>query len=165
VKIDLPSGAWADLLTPDKLKSKHLRLANRAVTMMEQRQGGWLLDMIDGCVAILVQEWSCVDDDGKTLPVPSVDLKSLDELTIEDYETLVGHEFVAEVNQRIIKVRSERVSPDDVEDPESPTVPSVESGQGSGAEPLPQKTTTSLNGTKPKSMSRSPKGGTGHRNK
>ena len=165
MKIDLPSGAWADLLTPDTLKSKHLRIANRAVTMMEQRQGGWLLDMIDGCVAILVQDWSCVDDNGNTLPIPSVDLNSLDELTIEDYETLVGHEFVAEVNSRIIKVRSERISPDDVEDPESPTVPSAESGPGSGAEPSPQKTTASPSGTPRKRTSRSPKDGAGHRTK
>lgn len=165
MKIDLPSGAWADLLTPDKLKSKHMRIVNRAVTRMEQRDGGWLLDMIDGAVAIMVQEWSCVDDDGNTLPIPSVNLKSLDELSIEDYETLVGHDFVQEINSRIMKVRSERVSPDDVEDPDSPTVPSAESGPGSGAEPSPPKTTAGLNGTKPRSTSRSPKGGTGHRTK
>lgn len=165
MKIDLPSGAWADLLTPDKLKSKHLRIVNRAVTRMEQRDGGWLLDMIDGAVAIMVQEWSCPDDDGNVLPIPSVNLKSLDELSIEDYETLLQHEFVAEINNRIMKVRSERISPDDVEDPESPTVPSAESGLGLGEEPLPQKTIVVLNGTKPRSTSRSPKGGTGRRTK
>lgn len=165
MKIGLPSGAWADLLTPDKLRSRHLRLANRAVTAMDQRQGGWLLDMIDGCVAILVQEWSCVDDDGNTLPIPSADLNSLDELTIEDYETLVGHRFVKEINERIIRVRSERVTPDDVEDPDSPTVPSAESGPGSGEEPSPQRTTAALNGTKPSRTSRSRSGGAGHRTK
>jgi hypothetical protein len=165
MKIDLPSGAWADLLAPDKLKSKHLRIVNRAVTKMEQRDGGWLLDMIDGAVAIMVQEWSCTDDDGNVLPVPSVNLKSLDELSIEDYETLLQHEFVQEINNRIMKVRSERISPDDVEDPDSPTVPSAESGPGLGEEPSPQKTIVVLNGTKPRSTSRSPKGGTGHRTK
>jgi hypothetical protein len=165
VKIALPSGAWADLLTPDKLKSKHVRLANRAVTKMEQRDGGWLLDMIDGCVAIMVQEWSCVDDDGNTLPVPSVNLKSLDELSIEDYETLIGHDFVSEINTRIMKMRAEKITPDDVENPDSPTVPSVESGLDSGAEPSPRKTTGTVNGTKPRSMSRSRKDGAGPRTK
>ena len=164
MKIDIPSGAWADLLTPDKLKSRHLRQVNRAISQMgDARIGSKLLDLVDGCVAIIVQEWSVVDDDGNPLAIPSENFGVLDELSIDDYETLVGHEYVVATSQRILALRAERISPDDVEDPDSPTVPSAASGPGSEGEPSPQKTTATLNGTKPRATSSSRKGGTGHR--
>lgn len=133
MKIDLPSGAWADLLAPDKLKAKHQRAVMRAVTSQEQREGGMAVDLTDGVIAVIVQDWNAADDDGNLLPLPSEKFASIDELSIEDYETLLGHEYVVQVASRLMQLRSERISPDDYDDPASPSEPSAESGPGSRA--------------------------------
>lgn len=163
MKITLPSGAWADLLAPDRLKAKHQRAVMRAITNQEQRQGGMAVDLTDGVIAILVQDWNAADDDGELLPLPSEQLDSLGELTIEDYETLLGHEYVVQVASRLMQLRSERVSPDDYDDPASPSEPSAESGPGSRAAASRSTTTSSPSGTKTRSTSASRSGGTGRR--
>ena len=133
--------------------------------MDNQRFGGKLLDLVDGCVAILVQDWNVVDDNGNPLPIPSVHLDVLDELSIEDYETLVGHEWVRQTSERILKLRSETITPDDYDKPDSPTEPSAESAPGLREEASPKTATAGLNGTTPKSTLRSRSGGTGTRTK
>lgn len=163
MKIDLPSGAWADLLAPDNLKAKHQRAVMRAVTSQDQREGGMAVDLTDGVIAILVQDWNVTGDDGEVLPLPSEKLTSLDELSIEDYETLLGHEYVVQVAARLMKLRGERVSPDDYDKPESPTVPSSAPGPGSRAAASPSTGTSAPSGTRTRSTSSSRSAGAGRR--
>jgi len=165
MKIDLPSGAWADLLPPDKLKAKHQRAVMRAVTSRDQRQGGMAVDITDGVIAILVQDWNVTGDDGELLPLPSELFDSIDELTIDDYETLLGHEYVTQVATRLMELRGEKVTPDDYDNPESPSVPSAGSGPGSRAALSPSTGTSGPGGTTRKSTSRSRSAGAGPRKK
>jgi hypothetical protein len=163
MKIDLPSGACADLLAPDKLKAKHQRAVMRAITNQDQREGGMAVDLTDGVIAIIIQDWTVTGDDGELLPLPSEKFSSLDELSIEDYETLLGHEYVVQVATRLMKLRAERVSPDDWNDPASPSVPSSESGPGSRAALSPSAKTSAQSGTKTRSTSTSRSAGTSRR--
>lgn len=170
MKIDLPSGAWADLLAPDKLKAKHQRSVMRAITSQEQREGGLAVDITDGVIAILVQDWNVTGEkqDPQTgevttvlLPLPSEDFASLDELTIDDYETLLGHEYVKQVATKLMRLRAEKVTPDDYDDPDSPSGPSAGSGPGSRAELSPSTRTAGPGGTKRATTSRSRSAGAG----
>jgi hypothetical protein len=163
MKIDLPSGAWADLLAPDKLKAKHQRAVMRAVTSTEQREGGMAVDLTDGVIAVIVQDWNITGDDGGLLPLPSERFDSIDELSIEDYEALLGHEYVTTVAQRLMKLRAERVSPDDWDKPESPSEPSSGSGPGARAAASRSTKTSARSGTKTRSTSTSRSGGAGRR--
>lgn len=173
MKIDLPSGAWADLLTPDKLKAKHHRIAMRAVTSVENpRDGAMAIDMLDGVLAVVVQDWSVTyektneetgDVTTEPLPVPSVWFEALDELEIEDYETLLKHPFVKQVSQRLNELRSEKVTPDDWDKPESPSEPSNGSGPAPRAKTSLKPGTSPRSGTSKRSTSGSPSGGTGRR--
>lgn len=172
MKIDLPSGAWADLLAPEHLKAKHQRAVMRAITAQEQREGGFAVDLTDGVIAILVQDWNVTvehkdPESGEVtvtdLPVPSQDLAVIEELTIEDYETLLGHPFVTQVATRLMKLRAERVSPDDWADPASPSEPSNGSAPGSRAQKSPRTATSAPSGTRTSSTSGSRSGGAGRR--
>lgn len=166
MKITFPSGAWADLLPPDQMRSRHIRMMTRSVSGFdEQRIGSRLVDMTDGAAAILVQDWSCVGGDGEVLPLPSADLGSLEDMDVGDYLMLINHDFVAEVQKKFTELMTQRVSPDDFADPDSPTEPSAASGPGSrAAKSLPAKTAGRA-GTKPKATSGSPSAGAGRRSK
>jgi len=163
MKIDLPSGVWADLLAPDKLKAKHQRAVMRAITSRDQREGGYAVDLTDGVIAILVQDWNATGDDGEVLPIPGEHIDSLDELDLEDYETLLGHEYVVQVAQRLMQLRAERVSPDDHGDAASPTGPSNGSGPDSRAALSPSTGTSARSGTRTRSTSSSRSAGAGRR--
>lgn len=175
MKIDLPSGAWADLLTPDKMRAKHYRTAMRAISSMgKQRPGAQAIDMTDGAIAIMVQDWNVTverkdERSGQVtveaLPVPSEDFEALDELEYEDYDTLLNHPFVRQIVQRINEVRGERVSPDDYDDPASPSEPSSESGLAPRATASPRTGTSTPSGTTKRSTSGSRSGGAGRRSK
>lgn len=163
MKINLPSGAWVDLLAPDRLKAKHQRAVMRAITSQEQREGGYAVDLTDGVIAVIVQDWNVTGDDGQLLRLPSEQFSSIDELSIEDYETLLGHEYVQEVATRLMKLRAERVSPDDYDDAASPSEPSAESGPGSRAAASRSTKTSAPSGTKTKSTPGSRSATTGRR--
>jgi hypothetical protein len=161
-KVTLPSGATVELAMPDRLKSGHQRMVSRAISAAEQREGAFVLDMTDGALTILIQDWTCVGDDGEVLPIPRQNLRSLEELEPEDYETMLGHQFVTQIISQLMKLRTERVSPDDHEDPNSPSEPSSESKSGSGAARSGTGSRTP-NGTRRNSTSRSRSGGGGPR--
>jgi hypothetical protein len=163
MKIDLPSGAWADLLAPDKLKAKHQRAVMRAITSREQREGGYAVDLTDGVIAVIVQDWNVTDDDGNVLPLPSEKFDSIEELSMEDYEALLGHEYVEQVATRLMQLRAERVTPDDWDKPESPSEPSSESGPAARAAASRSTKTSARSGTTTKRTSTSRSGGTGRR--
>lgn len=175
MKIDLPSGAWADLLTPDKLKAKHHRASMRAVTKVEgSREGALAIDMLDGVLAVIVQDWSVTyektnEETGETtiepLPIPSVDFDSIDELSIEDYEALLAHPFTKQVAKRLNELRSEKVTPDDWDKPESPSEPSSGSGPAPRAKTSLKPGTSPRSGTSKRSTSGSQSAGAGRRSK
>lgn len=163
MKIDLPSGAWADLLAPGKLKAKHQRAVMRAITSQEQREGGFAVDLTDGVIAVIVQDWNAAGDDGGLLPLPSEQFSSIDELSIEDYETLLNHEYVQQVATRLMQLRTEKVSPDDYDDAASPSEPSAESGPGLRAAASRSTKTSARSGTKTRSTPGSRSATTGRR--
>lgn len=80
-EIKLPSGNTVKLRDPKSLKVKDRKKVLRAAGMEDTAvaQG---LSVIDGLIAMMVEEWSF-----DLLP-PSVDIKSLDELDIPDYDAL-----------------------------------------------------------------------------
>lgn len=79
-KIALPSGGWAKFKDPNTLKVKDrkkvLRNANNQEGLMQA------LSLVDGLIAILVEEWSF------EMPIPAVTIASLEELSMPDYDTL-----------------------------------------------------------------------------
>jgi hypothetical protein len=167
MKIDLPSGAVVDLLRPDQMRSKHIRLMTKSVSDLGdgRRVGAKLVDLNDGVAAILVQDWNCTGSDGEILPIPSVDLDSLDDMDPDDYLILINHEYVGQVQKKIFALMGERDNPDDHADPESPSGPSGESGLALRAAPSPPKKTAARAGTKRSRTSGSPSAGAGPRSK
>lgn len=163
MEITLPSGAVADLMSPDTLKAKHVRAMTRAISDMsnDQRVGSVVVDLTDGAIAIVVQSWTCVGDDGQVLPIPSVAIASLEELTAFDYYALLNHEYVTEVNRKFLELRSERDNPDDFADPASPTAPSDGSGPVSRVEPSPPVASATPAGMTPLTISGGPSDGVG----
>lgn len=164
--IDLPSGANAELLAPDQLRSRHVRMATRALSNLgDARIGERLVDLNDAAAAIVVTGWSCTGSDGNVLPLPSTDLEVLEDMDPRDYLVLINHEYVGAVRNNVMALMSERVDPSDHADPASPTGPSAESGHGlREIESRPAKT-SGRNGTKPRSTSGSPNAGAGPRSK
>lgn len=121
-RLELPSGAYAELLDPGPLKAKHRKQMMRGI-QDDSRMGGVLVDLIDGVIAILVTEWNVCDPATKEpLPLPSVDRNSLDEIADDDYEALCGAPEVKSLSQRIMKARTGvSDNPDGYDDPASPT--------------------------------------------
>lgn len=135
MKVDLPSGATAELLAPDRLRAKHVRAMTRAIsTFTASRAGSIVVDVTDGAISIAVLSWTCTDEAGDLLPIPSEDLNSLDEMDAFDYYKILNHEYVTEINRKFTALREERDNPDDYADPDSPTRPSDGSGPVSKAE-------------------------------
>jgi hypothetical protein len=163
MKIDLPSGAWMDLLRPDTMRSKHIRQMTKSVSDLGdgRRVGANIVDLNDGVAAILVQDWNCTGSDGEVLPIPSEDLESLDDMDPDDYLILINHEWIGVVQQKIFTLMGERVTPDDHADPDSPSAPSVESGLALRAAPSPRKKTAAPAGTKRRATSGGPRGTAG----
>ena len=79
-KVALPSGGWVVFKDPSTLRVKDrkkvLRNANGEEGLMQA------LSLIDGLIAILVDEWSF------EFPIPSIKITVLDELTMADYDVL-----------------------------------------------------------------------------
>jgi hypothetical protein len=132
-RLTLPSGAFAEMRDPGTLKAKHRKQMMRAIKDGD-RLGGTLVDSIDGIIAVLVVDWDvCDPETGERLPLPSVDLNSLDELADNDYEALCADPSVKTLAQRIFKARTGAVddNPDGWDDPASPTALSDGSTPGS----------------------------------
>ena len=79
-KIELPSGGWAVFKDPTTLRvrdrKKVLRNASGEEGLMQA------LTLVDGLIAILVEEWSF------EFPIPSIKIGVLEDLTMADYDTL-----------------------------------------------------------------------------
>lgn len=166
MRIELPSGAWAELLAPDQLRSKHVRIATRALSQLgDARIGSRLVDLNDAAIAIIVTAWSATGSDGKVLALPGADLEVLEDMDPGDYLMLLNHAFVGEVRDRVFDLMSERVDPSDHADPASPTGPSAESGPGLREIESRPVGTSGPASTKRRSTSGSPNGGAGPQHK
>jgi hypothetical protein len=83
-KVTLPSGATVTLKDPSTLRVKD----RKTIIKASEKGDGELsraLALGDAMVAILIDEWSF------DLIIPSVQIESLDELTMADYDALVEH--------------------------------------------------------------------------
>ena len=78
--ITLPSGETAVFKDPTTLRVKDRKKVLRAASTEEGLMQA--LSIVDGLIAILVEEWSF------KMPPPSISIKSLDELTMADYDAL-----------------------------------------------------------------------------
>lgn len=80
-KVDLPSGNWAVFRDPSTLKVKDRK---KIFQHSDNHKEGILqaLSMVDGLLAILIEEWSY------EMPIPAVKISMLDELSIPDYDKL-----------------------------------------------------------------------------
>jgi hypothetical protein len=134
-RVELPSGAYAELRDPGSLKAKHRKQIMRAMNDAD-RMGSFAVDMVDGSLAVLIVDWDvCDPDTGEQLPLPSEDLKSLEECSDTDYEALAAEPMVGEFTSRVLQARMRSMAaaddPDGYDDPASPTAPSGGSMPGS----------------------------------
>ena len=79
-RLELPSGGWAVFKDPKTLRVKD----RKKVIRNANGQEGLLqaLSLIDGLIAILVEEWSF------EMPIPSVKITALEELEMADYDAM-----------------------------------------------------------------------------
>lgn len=80
-KIDLPSGGWAIFKDPTTLRVKDRK---KVLKNASKEDEGLMqaMSLVDGLIAILVEEWSF------EFPIPSIKLNMLEELTMADYDAL-----------------------------------------------------------------------------
>lgn len=78
--LKLPSGGWAKFKDASTLRVKD----RKKVLKNANNQEGLLqaMSLVDGLIAILVEEWSF------EMPIPSIRLAALEELTMADYDAL-----------------------------------------------------------------------------
>lgn len=102
--ITLPSGNTVTLRDPETLRVKD----RRKIVEAANGQEGLLvaLSMTDGLIAVLVEQWSF------DLLIPSLQLSSLGELTIPDYDTLA-----AEANKSQSKIFTDFTSESNPDSP------------------------------------------------
>lgn len=165
--VTLPSGAWARLHVPPVFKAKHQKAVLRALDPADEgRELAMMMDVLDGVLTVLIQEWSVLGDDGEVLPVPSADLSSLGELEIADSEFLLALPCVATVAKQFTDGRkAAAASPDDWDDPSSPTGPSSAAGPRSRVEGKASTGRKATRGKTSAGTSGSPTGSAGPRSK
>ena len=79
-KITLPSGGWVTFKDPSTLRVKDRKKVLRNASGEEGLMQA--LSLVDGLIAILVEEWSF------EFPIPSVKISVLDELQMPDYDVM-----------------------------------------------------------------------------
>lgn len=79
--LKLPSGGWAKFKDPTTLRVKDRK---KVLKNASKEDEGLMqaLSIVDGLIAILVEEWSF------DFPIPSVKISFLEELTMADYDAL-----------------------------------------------------------------------------
>jgi hypothetical protein len=87
-RVDLPSGGWAELADPRKIRAKHRKRVMDQLNLerMQSGKGGIALDMTDGLIIMMVEKWHIpyLPNVGRPLDDPD----STGELTIPDYDRL-----------------------------------------------------------------------------
>jgi len=108
-------GSWVQIRDPHMLKSGDKRAVLRAIRDNAEA-GEVALSMLDAIATVAIEAWSL------QLPVPSQDLKVLDMMEIADYDklsTLLGP------TQDALFPTPVEETPEQTEDPASPTEPSA----------------------------------------
>jgi hypothetical protein len=80
IKVELPSGGWAIFKDVSTLRVKDRKKVLKNASAEEGLMQA--LSIVDGLIAILVEEWSI------ELIIPSIKINSLEELTMADYDVL-----------------------------------------------------------------------------
>lgn len=113
--LQLPSGGWAVLRDPLELRGSDRRAVQRAIQDPDRKIGA-ALDIVDGCICMLVESWFLPYAPGA--PLPKEDPDVLGALTIPDQVALEGA-----VDPAIMVLFPREVSIDDAGVPGSPTRP------------------------------------------
>ena len=79
-KVELPSGGWAIFKDASTLRVKDRKKVLRNASAEEGLMQA--LSIVDGLIAILVEEWSF------DMLIPSLKINTLEELTMADYDVL-----------------------------------------------------------------------------
>lgn len=87
-RVYLPSGGWAELADPRKIRAKHRKRVMDQLNLerMQSGKGGIALDMTDGLIIMMVEKWHIpyLPNVGRPLDDPD----SIGELMIPDYDRL-----------------------------------------------------------------------------
>lgn len=87
-RVELPSGGWAELADPKKIRSKHRKLVMDRLNIdrMQQRTVGVAFDVTEGLMLMMVEKWHVPYFPDVARPLDDVSV--LDELEIPDYDAL-----------------------------------------------------------------------------
>lgn len=110
-------GSWVQIRDPHTLKSGDKRRVLRAIRDNAEA-GEVALSMLDAIATVAVEAWSL------QLPVPSQDIKVLDLMEIGDYDKLSN--LLGPTQEALFPTPVEE-TPEQAEDPASPTEPSAAS--------------------------------------
>ena len=119
-RVDLGGGEWADVRDPDDLRAGHRK---QVIRQLDEGQtiGAMAVNVGDAIAAVMVLGWSLA------LPLPSLDLSSLDELTFGQEKALQAHPAMQEALARL-RPAGDPTEPN--QDPASPTGASSGSAAG-----------------------------------
>ncbi|WP_128381275.1 hypothetical protein [Streptomyces cavernae] len=109
-------GSWVQLRDPRTLKSGDKRRVLRAIRDTGET-GEVALSMLDAIAIVAIETWSLA------LPVPAVDVAALDLMEIADYDKL--SDLLAPTQEALFPTPVDAESPEQAEDPQSPTEPSA----------------------------------------
>lgn len=86
--VDLPSGGWAELTDPRKIRAKHRKrvLDQLNIERMQSGKGGIAFDMTDGLILMMVDKWEVPYLPGVARPLDNP--ACVDELMIPDYDAI-----------------------------------------------------------------------------
>lgn len=114
MRIDLPSGGWADVKEWDQVRG--VKRAIRGVQDSDMRLGERANAAHTALMAKIVTAWELPYLPGA--PLPSEDPAVVDDLDDDDNDALEKH-----LEQVWERIQGKPVTPDDVDDPASPTAP------------------------------------------
>ncbi|MFJ8006069.1 hypothetical protein [Streptomyces fagopyri] len=119
-RLTLPSGAWVELRDPSELRRGDKKRALRMVPLKGEAELtlGMPTEMADGVIAVMITAWSYM------LPLP-VTPESLDQLPMEDGNALEELEAIKAAHKLLFPDEPDK-TPQQVENPMSPTEPSAE---------------------------------------
>lgn len=114
MRIDLPSGGWAEFRNFDEVRG--LKRAMRSRIRTDMTAGAMANEGHTAVMAKVITAWELPYLPGAALP--SEDPSIVDELDDDDNDVLEDH-----LKDLVLKVFGKQVTPDDVDDPTSPTAP------------------------------------------
>ena len=110
-KVTLPSGVTVTLRDPKTIRHKDRKKLFSTLDAANEGEMSRIFAMGDALMILLVEDWSL------EAPIPSVNVESLDELEIADYDALVEH--TKEIQKVLFPSLSD--TPENQSDPKAPT--------------------------------------------